>query len=110
MLVVDIIYPGKNGGNIPAKRRYQLSEVKCPEPEKSQRFYEASSGFVRQFGIPFTGNLADHHEDGPCTVIKLANGWVMAGTEVARIGGMQVQGDGDYIIADGLIFHMGYTL
>lgn len=65
---------------------------------------------IRAHGRPFTGDLAAHTESGFCAVVRLANGWSLAGTDVGNIGGMEVGGDGMYLVAEGLILRCGEAL
>jgi hypothetical protein len=46
----------------------------------------------------FIGDLSTHDEGGPCSVMHLADGWAIAGTDRAVIGGMHVGSDGEYVI------------
>lgn len=65
---------------------------------------------IRANGKVFTGDLTKHTETGFCAPLTLANGWVMVGTDVANIGGMDVGADGGYLIVQGLIVPLGQRL
>ena len=72
--------------------------------------YDAAVAAIKANGKPFSGDLAMHTEGGLCAPVKLANGWVLVGTDVANIGGMSVGSDGSYLIAYGLIVPMAHPL
>jgi hypothetical protein len=58
----------------------------------------------------FTGDLSRHAEGGYCAVIELADDWVLAGTDIANVGGMQLSSDGFYVIRKGRIALCGEPL
>jgi hypothetical protein len=49
---------------------------------------------------PFTGDLSRHMEVGPNTPRIICGLFILAGTEVANIGGMRTICDGHYLIRD----------
>lgn len=51
---------------------------------------------------PFTGDLSKHDETGFCAPVACGN-YTLVGTDKATIGGMKVEGDGPYIVRDGMI-------
>lgn len=69
--------------------------------------YDAALNVIARHGKEFTGDITKHAEGGFCQPVVLANGWLMAGTDVAEIGGMKVGSDGHYLIACGKIISMG---
>lgn len=53
---------------------------------------------MRIHSKPFTGDLEQHTETGFCAPKRLANGWVLVGTDVGNIGGQHVGDDGSYLV------------
>jgi hypothetical protein len=45
----------------------------------------------------FTGDLESHTEGGLCAPVD-CGGWILVGTDVANVGGMDVGADGSYVI------------
>jgi hypothetical protein len=75
-----------------------------------RNLWQAAHKVIAEHGRRFTGDLAQHHETGFCAPAKLANGWILVGTDIAEIGGMTVGSDGAYLIADGMILRCGVPL
>ena len=72
--------------------------------------WEAAHAVIREHGRHFTGDLTQHDERGLCAPVTLASGWVLVGTDVGNIGGMNVGSDGGYLIAGDLIVKTGKPL
>lgn len=62
---------------------------------------------INKYAKPFTGDLKEHKETWFCAPLKLANGWVMVGTDVGNIGGHPTGGDGFFLIIEDVIIEMG---
>lgn len=54
-------------------------------------------------GVPFTGDITTHDQE----YVTLANGWILAITDTATIGGQATGADGAYLIVDGRLIPIG---
>lgn len=69
--------------------------------------WDAAARVMAEQSEPYTGDLATHDETGYSAAIELGNGYWLAGTDKAMIGGMSVGSDGAYVIRNGRIAQCG---
>jgi hypothetical protein len=91
----------------------EISETRGFNPEQatpSERIAMNEALALMAKAPIFTGDLSRHAEGGYCAVIELADDWVLAGTDIANVGGMQLSSDGFYVIRKGRIALCGEPL